>query len=77
MNYLIFTFYFHEKSYALRICFDIKILLIFFYKAGIGMGWDGIYCGYGIATALKQHRKKRKVGLQFEILTHFNLETLT
>jgi len=20
---------------------------------GLGMGWDGIYCGYGVATALR------------------------
>ena len=23
------------------------------YKNRNGMGWDGIYCGYGVATALK------------------------
>ena len=41
-------FCFHKKNYAWCIHFDMAILMIFYW-----WGWDGIYWGYGIATAVK------------------------
>ena len=48
IRFILFLFYFHKKNYAWCIHFDMEILMIFYW-----WGWDGIYWGYGIATAVK------------------------